>query len=79
MAKVDFEELIDRVMKRVRWLDQKCELYDGEVLIQLKIIDQFNKTLASLLKLLQFNLLNGEDPRDELMKLFAEEYDGLVQ
>jgi len=76
---VDLNDLIARVINRLSWLDQKCEIYDNEINIQLKIVDQYNKTLASLLKLLQFRNLNGEDPYAEMLNLLSEESEDLVQ
>ncbi len=72
---VDLNDLIAKVLNRLNWLDKKCEIYDNEIAIQLKIIDQYNKTLASLLKLLQFNLNNGEDPYAEMLKAIEEVQD----
>jgi len=75
MAKVDLEDLIARVLKRVRWLDEKCEIYEHEITVQLKIIDQFNKTLASLLKLLLVERELGPDPMDEFTRILEEVQD----
>jgi hypothetical protein len=76
-SEIDLDDLIKRVLRRVKWLDEKCEIYDGEVLIQLKIIDQFNKSLVSLLRLLQFKNLSGTDSSDELLKLISEAEESL--
>ena len=71
MAEVDISDLIQRTLRRLIWLDQKCEIYDNEIPVQLKIVDQFNKTLVSLLKLLQFEMVVG-DSDDELSRLLSQ-------
>ena len=64
MAEVDISDLIERVLKRVVWLDQKIEIYEEEPLAQCRLIDQFNKTIISLLKLLVF--AREDSAEDEL-------------
>jgi hypothetical protein len=50
---VDIDEIIKRLYRRFIWLDEKCDIFDGEVDKQLKIVAQINSTAANLVKFLE--------------------------
>lgn len=67
---IKVDEMIERLFKKFVWLDEKIKMYEDEEAKALKLIDQLNKTAATLLKLLQIR--GGEVSEEDLASILSK-------
>jgi hypothetical protein len=69
---VDIDEIVKRLYRRFIWLDEKCELYEGEVDRQLRIVAQINSTAANLIKLLEKKSVIAPESEEGLVEILSK-------
>jgi hypothetical protein len=69
---VDIDEIVKRLYRRLIWLDAKCDIFEGELDKQLRILAQINSTAANLIKMLEKRGVSAPEAEEGLLDVLSK-------